>query len=420
MKVIIFLIVALLASSTNPSSFAGTSKINFQNKVHQYFEISPQDPFSIFKFRLESGTIKLNFDSEIKYLESLLSELSISPSSQLLVYSTTSLQLSRISPHNPRAIYFSNDIYIGYVPGGQIEVIGIDPKLGAIPYIFNPPRSNDLNHPTIHRSRRCMKCHASDDTGGAPGLLVGSVVPGPGGGTIDRFRNQDFGHGVSFNERFGGWHITGEHPFNKSWANHTGVMINNEIHKVANPPGKYFSWKKYLTNESHIVPHLIFEHQIGFINRCISTTYRFRELQVQSEHHDFKQHEDKFIESEANALLSYILFQDEEQLPNNQISIETKFIADFERAEKLNLGSKMLRKLNLQNRLFENRCSYMIFSSSFRGLPNVIKKSLFKKLNMILSSKQSKLPSEYSYLDENERKQILLVLRQSFQGFPNP
>jgi hypothetical protein len=128
-----------------------------------------------------------------------------------------------------------------------------------------------------------------------PGLLVSSVVPGPGGGTIDRFRNQDFGHGVSFNQRFGGWHITGKHPFNKSWANQTGIMINNEVHKIANPPGKYFSWNKYLTNESHIVPHLIFEHQIGFINRCISTSYRFRELQLNSGKPHFRQHEKKLL-----------------------------------------------------------------------------------------------------------------------------
>jgi len=419
MKVSVFLTITLLIISTQPSCFAETPKVNFQNKIHQYLELSPQDPFSSFKIRLENGEIKLNFDSEIKYLESLLSELSISPSSQLLVYSTTSLQLSRISPYNPRAIYFTDDIYIGYVPGGQIEVIGIDPQLGAIPYIFNLPKSDDLKHPTIYRSKRCMKCHASHEIGGAPGLLVSSVVAGPGGGTIDRFRKQDFGHGVSFNQRFGGWHITGEHPFNKSWANQTGMMINNEVHKVANPPGKYFSWNKYLTNESHIVPHLIFEHQIGFINRCISTTYRFRELQLRSEQPHFRQHENKFIESETNSLLSYILFQNEAQLPPNQITKETKFIVDFEKTEKSNLGSTQLRKLNLKNRLFENRCSYMIFSSSFRGLPGVIKKSLFHKLKVVLSAKQSELPSEYSYLKEDERVKILSILSQSFQGFPN-
>ena len=74
------------------------------------------------------------------YLNWLLNKLYISKHSQLLVYSTTSLQLSRISPYNPRAIYFSDDLYLGYVPGGQIEVIGIDPQLGAIPYILIYPQ----------------------------------------------------------------------------------------------------------------------------------------------------------------------------------------------------------------------------------------------------------------------------------------
>jgi hypothetical protein len=128
----------------------------------------------------------------------------------------------------------------------------------------------------------------------------------------------------------------------------------------------------------------------------------------------------KLIESETNSLLSYILFQNEAQLPANQISKETKFIVDFEQTEKLHLGSMQLRELDLKNRLFKNRCSYMVFSSSFRGLPDIIKKSLFHKMNMILSSKQSELPSEYSYLKEDERMKILSILSQSFQGFPNP
>ena len=185
---------------------------------------------------MESGIIELNFESEKKYLLSLLDELAISPHSQLLVYSTTSLQLSRISPSNPRAIYFTDDIYLGYVPGGQIEIIGIDPQLGAIPYIFNLPKENDFKHPTIHRSKRCMNCHASPDIGGAPGLLIGSVVPGPGGGSIDAFRKKISGHGVPYEERFGGWHITGQHPFIKTWANQTGEMRDGNINQNTQSP----------------------------------------------------------------------------------------------------------------------------------------------------------------------------------------
>ena len=48
-----------------------------------------------------------------------------------------------------------------------------------------------------------MNCHASQDIGGIPGLLISSVVPGPGGGTIDRFRKDLTGHEIQFNDRLG-------------------------------------------------------------------------------------------------------------------------------------------------------------------------------------------------------------------------
>ena len=38
----------------------------------------------------------------------------------MLVFSKTSMQRQRISPGAPRAIYFSDDLYIGYCQAGQI------------------------------------------------------------------------------------------------------------------------------------------------------------------------------------------------------------------------------------------------------------------------------------------------------------
>ena len=151
---------------------------------------------------------------------------------------------------------------MGYVPGGQIEIIGIDPQLGAIPYIFNLPKAQDTTHPKIYRSKRCMNCHASKDMGGAPGLLIGSVIPGSGGGTIDAFRRNIIGHNIPFAKRFGGWHITGENPFPQSWANQTGMMKSGQIHKIFNPPGKYFTWDNYPVQGSSLIPHLLLEHHL--------------------------------------------------------------------------------------------------------------------------------------------------------------
>ena len=393
-------------------------KIDFEDSIHQYFETTPNDPFSLFKKKVENGDVKLNYNSEKKYLFSLLQELSISPHSQLLVYSTTSLQLSRISPSNPRAIYFSDDIYLGYVPGGQIEIIGVDPTLGAITYIFNLPRSESTRHPTIYRSKRCMNCHASQDIGGAPGLLISSVVPGQGGGSIDSFRKTIPGHGVAFGTRFGGWHITGKHPFNKTWANQIGGMKEGNIFKIENPPGKYFSWDKYLTESSDIIPNLLLEHQIGFINRCITITYKFRELLSSNEKTIDKKNIDDFIQKETNSLLNYILFKDEIPLPKNQINLKTQYVSDFESRSIRGTKKANLRKLEITTRLLKLRCSYMIYSNSFKGLPLEFKDYIIEKLHFILSCEESKIPVQYSYLEIEEREKIKQILSATLKGFP--
>jgi len=102
-------------------------------------------------------------------LGSLLNVLKIPVSSQVLVYSATSLQLSYISVKYPRAIYFNDDVYVGHVRGGRIEVISVDPELGAIFSIFDIPLGP--GQPTVvERSGRCMNCHANTATGEVPGL----------------------------------------------------------------------------------------------------------------------------------------------------------------------------------------------------------------------------------------------------------
>lgn len=391
--------------------------INFRSPIHSYLHQTPRDPFSKFVKKIEKGDIELNFNSEKEYLLSLFEELNISPFSQLLVYSTTSLQLSRISPSNPRAIYFNDDIYLGYVPGGQVELIGIDPELGAIPYIFNLPIKDDLKHPSIYRSKRCMKCHASEETKGVPGLLLSSVIPGPGGGTIDAFRRGIFGHSVPYEERFGGWHISGDHPFSNSWANYTGIMQDGIIKKIPNPPGKYFSWNKYPTQQSDAIPHLILEHQVGFSNLCISITYRLRQINNQGSNKNATDEYSKIIKNETDKLLSYILFQKEAKLPKNRLSLDSQFIEDFKNNRNSTAQSKLLRELNLKDRLFQLRCSYMIFSNSFQGLPSEIKKQLLEKLRFILLCDKKNLPEEYSYFNDEERLKIHSILVKSLTGY---
>ena len=186
------------AATAEPVTFQ-----DFDQPPHRYFERAPRDAFSKLKDDLEKGRLNLDMSSERAFLTSLLQVLKIPVASQMLVFSTTSLQLSFINPSNPRALYFNDDIYLGYIPGGRIEIVSTDPELGGIYYIFDIPRPGGSIR--VERSNRCMNCHANEDTLKVPGLAVKSVAPNPGGGSLDTFHPGQSGHSLPLAERFGGW-----------------------------------------------------------------------------------------------------------------------------------------------------------------------------------------------------------------------
>jgi hypothetical protein len=107
-----------------------------------------------------------------------------------LVFSKTSAQFRLISPRSPRALYFNDDVYVGWVRGGPfLEISTADPVVGAAFYAIAqdpaiPPR------PT-RDSGQCLQCHESGRTLGMPGHLTRSVYPAADGqplfqlGTID-------------------------------------------------------------------------------------------------------------------------------------------------------------------------------------------------------------------------------------------
>src|SRR6185436_18850866 len=74
------------------------------------------DPISLLNRRIERGEVKLRYTPERGCLPSLLKELGIPVSSQMLVFSKTSLQIDKISSTTPRAVYFNDDVYVGWIP----------------------------------------------------------------------------------------------------------------------------------------------------------------------------------------------------------------------------------------------------------------------------------------------------------------
>src|SRR5262245_22069303 len=160
--------------------------------------------------KIQTEKTVLEYDENYGYLRSLLRQLQVPISSQTLVFSKSSFQLSQISPEAPRAIYFNDDVYIGWVNHGQfIEIAEVDPQAGPVFYkleqVYEP-------YPVIEReTENCLVCHDTFQASSpVPRLLMLSVLPNRDGNALKAaalITNDQ----SPMRERWGGWYVTGTH-----------------------------------------------------------------------------------------------------------------------------------------------------------------------------------------------------------------
>ena len=171
---------ALLVSVVSVPALAVATLAQYQSAAEHpaiaYSKSAPTDAVARLQQSIDSGATTLDFDEHRGYLPAVLKALKVPVSSQGLVFSRTSLQVDHIAPWSPRAIYFSDDVYVGWVQDGPImEIASVDPKLGAVFYTVAQERGEK---PAIARqTRTCLQCHDSaSSTGGVPGFIMRSVI----------------------------------------------------------------------------------------------------------------------------------------------------------------------------------------------------------------------------------------------------
>jgi hypothetical protein len=370
----------------------------------RYWESSMQDPVAGLQRELENGTVSLSHDPVFGYLPTLLERFNIPLESQILVFSKTSLQSAHISPESPRAIYFNDDVAVAWVRRGPLLEIGAhDPQNGVVFYTINQAQRST---PEFAREQVCLDCHHTTSTLGIPGMLVrttfpgltGLAVAGLGGGTAD--------HRTPFEERWGGWYVTGKrapvrHRGNAVVMSVTGegpLMISRE---PSAPLRESLTTSSYLTPYSDIVALAVFEHQVHMTNLINRAAWESRAGAVD--------------QSTIQELIDYMLFVEEAPLssPMEGSSGFTEFFAARGPADSL---GRSLRVFDLNTRLFRYPCSYMIYSAAFQSLPPTVKGQIYRRLTQILSGKENN--PRYRRLGEIDRKAIMEILRDTLPGFP--
>ncbi len=374
---------------------------------HDYWTREPHDAFAKVLAKIEQGEITLDTSSEKAQLVSLLKALDVPISSQLLVYSATSFQVGLIRPANPRAMYFSDDVYVGFVPGGSFEIAAIDPDLGPVFRIFKPTRSG---LPEINRTQRCMNCHAARTSKQVPGLVAESVICTMTGASLDGFRRDEVGHTIPLSDRLGSWVVTGAHEHGNHLGNLLGDSVKGGYKRFANPPGKIFNWANYPTKTSDLLPHLLHEHQLGFHNLATLAVYRTRDAKLAGDG-QVREEDVPMLNDIARQMVRYLLFANEAKLPTGGVKGDPTFLKDFASKRVPIANGASLRDLDLHTRLLRYRCSYMVHSIGFTTLPPEVKDRVLAGLATAL--KETGGPEEFNYLPAPEKRAITTLLRET-------
>jgi hypothetical protein len=347
--------------------------------------------------QLRSGATALTFNPDTGYLPSLLAALKIPVESQVLVVSPTSFQAKRISRSNPRALYFNDQVAVGYVRGGDILELAVqDPKQGAIFYTL--PQSAEAP-PAIVRDDKCLSCHLSWDTRAVPGLFVQTVFP--------RKSDEEYANGfvvdhrVPLVERWGGWFVTGTRV--------PASMGNQELiqPEMTTRPASAtaqesldgtFERRGYLSMFSDVVALMLLDHQVHAVNLITRAGWEHR---VGSPH----------VRAAVDELVDYLLFVDEAPLPH-AIKGSSGFAETFASLGPTDRHGRSLRQLDLSTRLMRYPLSYMIYSPGFAGLPDEVKAMTRARLDQILTGQVT--GKKYAHLTASTRRDILDILAATY------
>jgi hypothetical protein len=357
---------------------------------------------------LLSGKIHLTKGPE-GYLPGLLQALGVNPDSQTLVFSKTSFQAARIEPRNPRALYFSDDAMVGFVRGSDLlEVAGLDPKQGMIFYSFN----GATNPPSFDRRDACLQCHTSPGTLGIPGLLIASSYTDASGMPAFRGAQRITDDRTPFEDRWGGWYVTGTHGGMRHIGNAVGHDSAHpevlDLHDSQNVTSlaKRFDPQGYLSGLSDIVALMTLEHQTRMTNLMIRVGWEARIADPAAKAQ---------FETDLESLVTYMLFADEATLRGPVVGVST-FTKTFAARGPRDRQGRSLRDFDLQKRLFRYPLSYMVYSEAFDGMPAEVKERIYRRLYDVLTGRDQS--DKFKRLSAEDRRAVLEILRETKPGLP--
>ena len=400
------------------------------------------DPIVRLEARIAAGETRLAFDPAQGIPRSLLDALEIPPSSQGLVFSRTSLQTDRVSPWSPRAIYFTDDIYVGFVQESPfLEIASIDPDGGAVFYTLI---QEEREVPTFQtETTACLMCHDSRSiTGGVPGVMVRSVLTDRFGYMVTPVHEGAMSDRTPMEQRLGGWYVTGSIGTTPHAGNSMAPELSHEISDAKRYLSEFdmaagrsvhdlsdrFDPEPYLSGHSDLVALLVLAHQTRVHNLITlaheATRDALRDQDAVLRTTGRAPPEGGLlptarmrIDGAVDRLLGEMLFEREARL-GGPISGTSGFADDFMARGPADSRGRSLRDLDLDRRLFRYPLSFLIYSDAFDALPEVVKITLYERLRAVTDGEDQS--ERFQHLSEADRSAIREILEETKPEFVTP
>ncbi len=391
----------------------------------------PQDPVAALRTAFDLG---LRFGGDAPdFLRQVLAAAGIDERSQVLVFSKTSHQNDAIGFSTPRALYFSDDCYMGMVQRGMFEVAEADAKAGtvffALDFLSQPAQAPHWDSPP-----RCMDCHDGAMTHDRPGLMVRSVFVDQDNQPISSAGTFLVDHETPLADRWGGWFVTGRHGAARHMGNAIAIRRENgsalqDRGAGANLDGLagLVDTSPYLRDTSDIVALMVLEHQIMLHNAYTQGSLNVREQvtrhravmrELGQPGTELSPELQRLIRNQARRIVGMMLFKDEAAMPAGGVEGN----ADFQAAFRLNrreaaagpAAGRSLKDFQLLTRLFKYRCSYTVYSRAFDQMDGLLKAEVWRQLRQALLAEDELS----SHLPAGEKAQIWEILRQTKTDMP--
>ena len=395
----------------------------------RYRDRTPDNGITRLQSRLDTGDVRLTHHPEHGYLPAVLRALEVPVESQMLVFSKTSLQVRYINVQTPRAIYFNDEVYIGYCRAGEVlEISAVDPQLGTVFYTLD---QQPLAAPRFERRiDNCVMCHSSRSTGNVPGHLVRSLMIDADGQPIFSAGGRTVDHTTPLAQRWGGWYVTGKHGAQSHLGNL--VIRTREVPEpIDNAAGQNvvsledrLRVDRYLSPHSDLVALMVLEHQTFVHNRLTQANFVAQQVLAQAAHAQTPNNQTPSIErpdlmrqiqQAGDALVDALLLVDEAPL-TSPISGTSDYARLFTARGKRDRHGRSLRELDLTCRLFKYPCSHIIHSEAFEGLPGVMRDYVWKRLWQVLA--EGDAAAKYAHLSPQDRRAIVEIVQDTSSNLP--